>query len=258
MDDFDDDDTLFSLSHPTVTVGATCLALCDALDLSGSALVAAYLTGVETIMRLGPLVNPRHYLAGWHATCTLGVVGAAAASGLLLGLDADLLRHALGFAASMAAGLRSNFGSDAKPLQTGLAAAHGVMAAQMAAAGMTSTPGSLMGPAGMVSMFAGVPVAVQDFIAPVARPFALEGVGVTIKAYPCCTCSHAAIALLMSLIADEQLSATAIARVEVSVDPATPRILIHPQATTAMEGEVQPAVQPGHRRGSGPTRTTGL
>ncbi|XBS68456.1 MmgE/PrpD family protein [Acerihabitans sp. KWT182] len=235
--DFDDDDTIMSLSHPTVTVGSACLALCEAANAPGKTLLDAYLVGVETVMRLGKLVNPRHYLAGWHATCTLGVVGAATAAGLLLGLNAVQLRHALGFAASMAGGLRSNFGSDAKPMQTGLAAAHGIMAARLAAGGLTSTPGSLLGPGGLVDIFAGTPPAGDALIASFGRPFALVEPGVTIKAYPCCTCSHAAVALLLEIMAAEGLEPQQIAAIDVDVDPATPGILIHPQAGTAMEAK---------------------
>lgn len=235
--DFDDDDTLMSLSHPSVTTGAACLALSEAHGLPGRALVNAYIAGVELIMRLGPLVNPRHYLAGWHATCTLGVVGSAAASGLLLGLTAEQLRHALGFAASMAAGLRSNFGSDAKPLQTALAASHGVRAARLAALDMTSTPGSLLGPSGLVGMFAGdgydggSPCLATDGTGALFDP------GVTIKAYPSCTCTHAAIALLQDIMATERVAASQIAAIDAWLDPAAPQILIHERATTALEAK---------------------
>ncbi|QTF09841.1 MmgE/PrpD family protein [Brenneria izadpanahii] len=235
--DYDDDDTLMSLSHPTVTVGAACLALGEAHNISGKSLVNAYIAGVETIARLGVLVHPYHYMKGWHATCTLGVVGAAVASGLAMNLTVSQLRHAIGLSASMAAGLRSNFGSDAKPLQTALAASHGVMAARLAAVGMTSTPGSLLGPMGLVDVFAERFDPKKAAVMTFGRPYALLEPGITIKRYPCCTCSHAAVALLQDVLATEKTAAAQIAAIDVHLDPAAPKILIHERAATGLEAK---------------------
>ncbi|MCG8158263.1 MmgE/PrpD family protein [Brenneria goodwinii] len=235
--DYDDDDTLMSLSHPTVTVGAACLALGEAHNISGKSLVNAYIAGVETIAQLGVLVHPYHYMKGWHATCTLGVVGAAAASGLMMDLTLSQLRHAIGFAASMAAGLRSNFGSDAKPLQTALAASHGVMAARLAASGMTSTPGSLLGPMGWADVFAERFDVKKAAAMTFGRPYALLEPGITIKRYPCCTCSHAAVALLQDVLATEKPAVAHIAAIDVYLDPAAPNILIHERAATGLEAK---------------------
>ncbi|MFP9228670.1 MmgE/PrpD family protein [Pectobacterium cacticida] len=235
--DYDDDDTLMSLSHPTVTVGAACLALGDAHQYSGKSLVNAYIVGVEMITQLGILVHPHHYMKGWHATCTLGVVGAAVASGLMMNLTIPQLRHAIGLSASMAAGLRSNFGSDAKPLQTGLAASHGVMAARLAASGMTSTPGSLLGPMGLLDVFAERFHIDEAATMTFGQPYALLEPGITIKRYPCCTCSHAAIALLQNIFAEEKLTADNISVIDVYLDPAAPKILIHERATTGLEAK---------------------
>jgi len=40
-------------------------------------------------------MNPGHYVRGWHATSTLGTLGAVAASAKLLTLDPGETRHAL-------------------------------------------------------------------------------------------------------------------------------------------------------------------
>ena len=58
---------------------------------------------------------------GWHATCTLGTMGAAAAAAHLRGFDVETTRHALGCAASHASGVHANFGTMTKPLHAGLA-----------------------------------------------------------------------------------------------------------------------------------------
>lgn len=235
IDDFDDDEAELSLSHPTVTVLSATLAAAELVPVPGARLVEAYVAGVELIMRLGGLLNPSHYTRGFHATATLGALGSAAAASLVLGLDAGRMRHALGTAASLAGGLRSNFGSDTKSLQTGNAARSGVMAAELAGSGFSSTAGSLFGPLGFVPVFGGT--GSQNAVADFGRPWLLDRPGVTIKAYPCCTCTHTALDSLFALMSERKLDPASIRSIEVDVDEAVPRILIHDGARTALEGK---------------------
>ena len=85
--------------------------------------------------RSGCALNPDHYTRGWHATATIGTLGCAAAAARMLGLDVGQTRHALGIAASLASGLKENFGSMTKPFHAGHAARNGVFAAHARARG---------------------------------------------------------------------------------------------------------------------------
>src|ERR1700740_37890 len=78
------------------------------------------------------------YERGFHSTATVGSFGAAAAAGLLLGLDEAQMAVALGLAGTQAAGLKSMFGTMAKPFHAGRAAANGVIAAKLAHSGFTA------------------------------------------------------------------------------------------------------------------------
>jgi len=236
VDDFDDDEAELSLAHPTATILTAAVAAADAVAVPGARLVEAYVAGVELVMRLGAMLNPAHYTRGFHATATLGALGSAASAGIVLGLGPDHLRHALGIAASLAGGLRSNFGSDTKSLQTGNAARNGVIAAELARSGLTSTSGSLFGPLGFVSVFGGT-VTADDIAEAFGRPWLIDAPGVTIKAYPCCTCAHTALDSLFALMAEHSIEPGNVARIEVDVDEAAPRILIHNDARTALEGK---------------------
>jgi 2-methylcitrate dehydratase PrpD len=134
----DYDDVVPAMSgHPSAPVLAALLAVAEESGLDGRRFVTAFVAGFETECRLGRLLAPGHYGSGWHATGTLGTLGAAAASAHALGLDEERWRHALGLAATQAAGLRAVFGTMAKPLHAGNAAAHGQRAARLAAAGFT-------------------------------------------------------------------------------------------------------------------------
>jgi 2-methylcitrate dehydratase PrpD len=145
--DFDDAHTGMS-GHPTVPVLPAALALAERDDRSGADLLASFIAGVELECRLGALLNPEHYEAGFHATSTLGIFGAAAAAAWLLDLDEEGWRRALGLAATQAAGLKASFGTMAKPLHAGKAASDGLFSALLARGGYTAHQEVLEAPQG--------------------------------------------------------------------------------------------------------------
>lgn len=135
----DYDDVNMTLSgHATVAVAGGLLALAERSGASGADVLTAFVAGYETACRVGALVMPGHYAMGFHSTATAGTFGAAAACGRLLGLDAEAMARAFGIAGTMAAGLKSQFGTDCKPFHAGRATEAGLMAATMAARGFTS------------------------------------------------------------------------------------------------------------------------
>ena len=83
-------------------------------------------------------VNLHHYEKGWHPTATLGVFGAAAACCHLIGLDRAKTAQALAIAASLASGIKANFGTMTKPLHVGHTARGGLFAAMLAREGFTA------------------------------------------------------------------------------------------------------------------------
>ena len=140
----DFDDVNFALGgHPTVPIAPAVLALAELRKLDGKRLVEAFAAGFETECRIGRLVGRTHYQRGWHTTATVGAIGAAAAISNMLRLDAAMTAHALGIAATQAAGLKSVFGTMCKPLHPGRAAAIGLQAARLAQRGFTSNPAIL-------------------------------------------------------------------------------------------------------------------
>lgn len=142
----DYDDTHFAhIGHPSVAVFPTALALAEREGRSMDQMLEAALLGVEASIRVGLWLGRGHYQIGFHQTATAGAFGATVAAARLLGLSEDKTGHALGLTATKAAGLKSQFGTMGKPLNAGLAAECGVMAADWAAAGMVSNPGAMEG-----------------------------------------------------------------------------------------------------------------
>src|SRR3954447_8349389 len=135
-----DDVNLAMPGHPSVAILPCLLALAEARQSSGREVIAAIVAGYETACRIGSALRPGHYNLGFHATGTVGCLGAAAACARLLGLDAEATAQALGIAGTQASGLKSQFGTMCKPFHAGKASHNGLLAARLAARGFSSRP----------------------------------------------------------------------------------------------------------------------
>jgi len=145
----DYDDTHFAhIGHPSVAVLPALLALGQEVGADRESLIEAATVGVEGSILVGLWLGRTHYQVGYHQTATAGAFGATLGACRLLGLEKDQVRAALGLTASMASGLKAQFGTMAKPLNAGLAARTGVEATLWAQAGMTAAEDGLAGPLG--------------------------------------------------------------------------------------------------------------
>jgi 2-methylcitrate dehydratase PrpD len=138
-----DDVNLTLPGHCTAPILAAVLALAERNGANGSEVMNAFLTGYETTCRIALLVAPGHFTRGFHATATIGSLGAAAACARLIGLDRSATARSLGIAATRAAGLKAMFGTSCKALQVGASAATGVFATTLARRGFDSREDAL-------------------------------------------------------------------------------------------------------------------
>ena len=162
-------------------------ALGDVLEISGKDAILAYVVGQETISRIARGVHMHHYDKGWHPTATLGVFGATATASRLLGLSIEQTAKALGIAASLASGIKSNFGSMTKPLHVGHGNRNGLYAAMLAKEGFTSNDNAFEHKQGFLEVFNGPGTYnVDKMLADWGNPFDLVSVGVGLKKHPCC------------------------------------------------------------------------
>ena len=142
----DYDDTHFAhIGHPSVAVFPAALAVAEREGCDMNEMLDAALIGVEASIRVGLWLGREHYQVGFHQTATSGAFGATLAAARLLKLHEDETVQALGLAATKAAGIKAQFGTMGKPLNAGLAAECGVMAADWAKAGVQSNPDALDG-----------------------------------------------------------------------------------------------------------------
>lgn len=199
----DYDDTHFAhIGHPSVAVFPAAIALTQ----HGGDVIEAAAAGAEASVRFGIWLGRRHYQDGFHQTATAGAIGATVTAARMLGLDAEQTGHALGIAATKAAGLKAQFGTMGKPLNAGLAAETGVVAAMLAADGFVSNPQALDGPLGFGETHHGEGSAT-----------ALEGLGtdwlmdrVSHKFHACCHGLHATLEAIATMDVPEGIEAVRI------------------------------------------------
>jgi len=232
-----DDMCFVSLAHPSAPLVAAGLAAAESAGASGRALLDAYVVGFEIEGRLGRVMNPRHYQRGWHCTSTLGTIGATATAARLFGLDAVACGHALAIAASEASGLKENFGTMVKPLHAGLAARNGVLAAQLAQAGMTASAAAIEGPQGFLGAMDSEHPSLGACAADLGSRWEIVETGITVKLYPSCAGTHPTLDALLDLTRRERFHADDVESIEVGVDPIVPTILIYDKPSSGLEGK---------------------
>lgn len=232
-----DDMCFVSMAHPSAPLVAAGLAAAELADAGGAALLDAYCVGFEIEAVLGRVMNPTHYEQGWHATSTLGALGAAAAAARLLGQDAATTVRALAIAASEASGLKESFGTMVKPLQAGLAGRNGVLAALLARTGFTASDRALDGAQGLFVAMQGRARALGDAADGLGRGWEIVDGGITVKLHPSCAATHPTIDALLDLRAEHGFAAGDVEAVEIGVDAVTPTVLIHDRPRTGLEGK---------------------
>jgi 2-methylcitrate dehydratase PrpD len=233
----DFDDTNFAmLGHPSAPVLSAALAAGELALADGRALVHAFLLGFEVETTLAEVINPAHYEKGFHATGTLGAIGATAAASRLLGLDAAQTRTALAIAATQASGLKENFGTMTKPFHAGHAARSGVLSALLAREGFTASEQAIEGPQGYLAVLS-AGKREESALERLGAPWTILTTGVAVKPYPSCACTHSIIDSALELRRTLRLAPDDIARVTIGVHPTVPRILIHSSPKSGLEAK---------------------
>ena len=199
--DYDDTHT-DGIVHGSAVVAPVVMALAQGRDASGEEVVAAFVAGWEVAARVALASAGTFHRRGFHTTSIAGIFGAAAAAARLLGLDAPRATHALGLAGSMASGINEYLsnGSSAKAMHAGWSAHAGIVAASLAAAGMTGPESVFEGRDGLVRAY-GLPEDARLEALTAGLGERWEVTRVSIKPYPCCHFAHAFIDCAGALVA---------------------------------------------------------
>jgi 2-methylcitrate dehydratase PrpD len=213
--DFDDCNNTLG-GHPSAPILPGLIALAEDAGASGRDFIAAYVAGFETECKLSLGLNFYQYTHGWHPTATLGVFGAAAACARLMRLSDERVAAALAISASLAAGVKSNFGTMTKPLHVGHCARSGLFAALIARDGFTASADAFEHKQGYFNVFNGEGNYDAARILPAwANPLDIVRPGIAIKQYPCCGSTHPALDAALGLVRSHKFSSGDIERVDV-------------------------------------------
>ena len=217
--DFDDTHDGAGSIHPGVSVLAACLAMADRQGgVSGRDFILAATLGLDVSCRIALASTLDR---GWHRTAAIGVFGATAAAGKLLGLTGEQMRHALGIAYSHAAGNRQCIldGALTKRLQAGQAARDGVFSAILAQRDFTGAHNIFSGRFGFLELYQ--PNGADASLLTQGLGAVFQGEGLSFKPYPCGRPLHAAIDAALAVRAALGITGGGdLAELTISADPA--------------------------------------
>jgi len=202
--------------HPSVVLVPAVLAEGERLRASGSELIAAYVAGYETWAELAARDADKHHAKGWHPSAVFGAVAAAA---------------------SMSAGLTANFGSMTKPLQVARAAQGGLVAARLAAKGLTASPDALEHRGGFLNAISPAGRVRVDGALAAGRDWHIVKNGLCVKRYPVCYALHRSIDGLLALGGAWKFDPGKVTEIELSIGKFQAGMLRHSRPQTALDAK---------------------
>ena len=215
--------------HPAVVIMTAALAAAHIAGCTGKEFVEAVVAGYEVTIKLGIALDPAaHYAQGFHPTATCGTMGAAITAARILKLDKNSMSNALGIAGSQAAGSMEflSDGAYTKRFHPGWAAHSGIMAALLAREKF-SGPGTIIeGKFGFLHAYSpkSDPAKIMNNW---GKPY--EVMRTSIKPHACCRYKQGPIDGILQIMRDNELSASDIENVTVSVLKAGVALVAEPE-----------------------------
>jgi 2-methylcitrate dehydratase PrpD len=238
------------MGHPSVAIVPAALAVAEKNEVSGKEVILTYCQGIEIYAKVGLLCGDTAYRNGWHNTSIIGTMAAAGAAAKLLKLNELQVRRAFGIAASLASGLRQNFGTMVKPLHAGIAARNGVEAALLAETGVTSDENIFEAPLGFKNVFTGkhsdmsheIPygsktITTAEFAKCLGNPWNILSPGMSFKICPSCRATHFGMDAASYFRQKYTVDARQISEIECHVPNHMESVLFYHNPQTGLEGK---------------------
>ena len=226
-----DDTHLGAVVHPTASAFPAALAAAELAGADVERLITAYILGVEVAARLGKAASSQFHAAGFHPTGVVGAFSSALVAGKLLDLTEAELRQAQGIALSFASGSLEFLegGAWTKRIHPGWAAAAGLQAATLAAAGFVGASVPYEGRFGLYRSYLGTRFDNCELAQ------ATHGLGTVwelpetaIKPFPACHFTHGSIDA--ALILGKEINGSSIERIDVRVPREVMPVVCEPEA----------------------------
>jgi len=213
-------DSYHMLTHPGVLIVPAGLATAEGEGRTGRELLAALVAGYEVQCRCARDFIPSTPAHGFRASPVFGILGAAATTAKLLGLDAAGTTNAIALAASFAGSLIEGQRTGARDADfaEAQAARSGMWAARLAAQGFAGAPTALEGAGGFYHAFTGshtgaltyaftgpLQADLDDVVAELGRRW--EVLDVKFKIYPTPGFNQPVIWLASDMVAEHRIDA---------------------------------------------------
>ena len=199
-----DDGHRFSTVHLGSAVIPAVLAVAEKENLQMADVIRGIVIGYEAAIRLGNCVQPAHRARGFHASGTVGTIGAAIGVAALLDFDREQLKSTLAAACTSAGGIlemQENV-STLKPFNIGRATHDGITAALVVRAGFQGPQDALEGKFGFLR-------AVCETCKPEVLSLETDSnyniCGSYHKPYASCRHTHGAVYAALRAVADNKL-----------------------------------------------------
>lgn len=241
-----DDTHLPTMVHPGSVIVPPTLIVGAVENRTGREVIRGIASGYEVAIRLASYA---HYKKGWHSTGTVAIFGAVTSLSSILRLSREQCAHALCIAASMAAGIRANFGSPARSLHAGRAASSAYLAVQLARRGFSAQQNALEGGSGFNECFGDLvtdPHLADD-------PKRLAIFESTFKPYASGVVTHATLDAAIRMRKKLRSGPGQLAQATITVAPMVTELARFEQPTTGLEAKLSltHCVAVGIARGSG-------
>ena len=228
-----DDTHIRAIIHATASAFPCALGVAESENTSGRALLAAYVLGVETAIRVADAAGGHFHDYGYHPTGIAAHFSCALQAGWLYGSTPHQLVMAQGLAGSTAAGSQEFLEEGAwnKRIHPGWAGAAGITAAQLARAGFKGPSKPYEGRSGLFKSHLGPAEAQVNY----ERMYASLGTtwevhDIAIKPFPVCHFIHAAADCALLLRERHAIRAQDIERIVAYVPQPTLHIIAEPAA----------------------------
>ena len=214
-----DDTHAGSTSHPGTPVIAAALAMAEVERRSGGEFLEAVILGYEVLCRVGRDFDELVSRRGFRAAAVFGTFGAAAAAAKLMRLNDKQTAHALALSAHFSGGLSQVWveGSSEFPLQLGMPARNGILAARAAATGVSAAREILEGKGGFFRAYADADVSATEITEGLGAKWQLSEV--TVKAYPVCAILQGPVASMATVAKAEGFAPVDVATIEIALSP---------------------------------------
>lgn len=199
-----DDGVNSGIVHPGTPVLSSLLPLAESRNVSEEQLIRGIIVGYEATIRLANAIQPDHKKLGYHATGTVGAIGAAAGICAMFGATDEVFKASISIAALSASGSLKALenGSQMKPFNVGNAAKNGVIAFLVAETGLNVPDDVFSGELGFIKKF--TKTFNIDKLIPSNSGYAIFDI--YIKPYAACRYCHPAIEASLKLTRKQKIN----------------------------------------------------